>query len=71
MGKSIPSRYQSLLTAPTPSTTEIAEEDGRSRILGYEPISLPSSPLYVGAGIDEDIAFSNINRATIYCIALI
>lgn len=40
-------------------------QDGTERVVGYRPISLPGSPLYVSAGFSTTEAFAPINRATI------
>jgi len=43
---------------------QVMSQDGTERVLGYRPISLPGSPLYVSAGLSTGEAFAPINRAT-------
>ncbi|OWV82195.1 histidine kinase [Rhizobium sp. R634] len=65
VGTAIPEEYQRLVHAEQPDVIEIMSQDGTERILGYRPIALPSSPLYVSAGFSKPEAFAPINRATL------
>ncbi|EJT02421.1 HWE histidine kinase domain-containing protein [Rhizobium sp. CCGE 510] len=65
VGTVIPDDYQHLIHAEQPDVIEVMSQDGTARILGYRPIALPSSPLYVSAGFSKPEAFAPINRATL------
>lgn len=65
VGTVIPDEYQHLVHAEQPDVIEVMSQDGTTRILGYRPIALPSSPLYVSAGFSKPEAFAPINRATL------
>ncbi|ACI58066.1 two-component sensor histidine kinase [Rhizobium leguminosarum] len=65
VGTVIPDEYQHLIHAEQPDVIEVTSQDGTERILGYRPIVLPSSPLYVSAGFSKPEAFAPINRATL------
>ncbi|MBX5105074.1 HAMP domain-containing protein [Rhizobium lentis] len=65
VGTVIPDAYQPLIHAEQPDVIEVASQDGTESILGYRPIALPSSPLYVSAGFSKREAFAPINRATL------
>ncbi|OWV89831.1 histidine kinase [Rhizobium sp. R635] len=65
VGTVIPDEYQHLVHAEQPDVIEVMTQDGTTRILGYRPIALPSSPLYVSAGFSKPEAFAPINRATL------
>ncbi|HWT58238.1 MAG TPA: cache domain-containing protein [Rhizobium sp.] len=65
VGTVIPDEYQHLIHAEQPDVIEVTSHDGTVRILGYRPIALPSSPLYVSAGFSKPEAFAPINRATL------
>ncbi|MBB3649610.1 two-component sensor histidine kinase [Rhizobium sp. BK619] len=65
VGTVIPDEYQHLIHAEQPDVIEVTSQDGTARILGYRPIALPSSPLYVSAGFSKPEAFAPINRATL------
>lgn len=65
VGTVIPDEYQHLIHAEQPDVIEATSQDGTARILGYRPIALPSSPLYVSAGFSKPEAFAPINRATL------
>ncbi|KPH06536.1 HAMP domain-containing protein (plasmid) [Rhizobium acidisoli] len=65
VGTVIPDEYQHLIHAEQPDVIEVTSQDGTVRILGYRPIALPSSPLYVSAGFSKPEAFAPINRATL------
>jgi two-component sensor histidine kinase len=64
VGKRIPDEFQRLVRAPEPGTLEVTSQDGEVRIIGYRPVSLPSHPLYVSAGMSRDEALAPVNRAT-------
>lgn len=66
VGTVIPDDFQKLIHAEQPGVVEIRSQDGTNRVLGYRPISLPSTPLYVSAGFSTAEAFSPINRATLF-----
>ncbi|EJC83377.1 signal transduction histidine kinase [Rhizobium leguminosarum bv. trifolii WSM2297] len=65
VGTMIPEEYQRLIHAEQPDVVEVTSRDGIAQILGYRPIALPSSPLYVSAGFSKSEAFAPINRATL------
>jgi two-component sensor histidine kinase len=65
VGTVIPNEYQGLVHAAAPGVVQLTSQDGTERILGYRPISLPRSPLYVSAGFSTNEAFAPINRASI------
>ncbi|MGV2103936.1 cache domain-containing protein [Rhizobium sp. 21-4511-3d] len=65
VGTVIPDEYQHLIHSSEPGVLEVRSQDGTRRVLGYRPIALPGSPLYVSAGFSTDEAFAPINRATI------
>ncbi|PWE53513.1 histidine kinase [Metarhizobium album] len=71
VGNSIAEAFKPYLTAPRAGTTEMRSPDGTLRIVGYEPVSLPNSPLYIGAGISKEKAFADINRTTLAGVAFI
>lgn len=64
VGTTIPKDYQHLITAEKPGTTQLLSQDGTTRIMGYIPVSA-RNPLYVSAGLSQDVAFAPINRATL------
>jgi two-component sensor histidine kinase len=65
VGTVIPDSFQDLIHARQPDVLEVKSQDGTERVLGYRPIALPSSPLYVSAGFSKDEAFAPINRSTL------
>ncbi|MET3858488.1 sensor histidine kinase [Rhizobium sp. OAE497] len=65
VGTVIPDEYQNLIHADRPGVIEVKSQDGTERLLGYRPISVPGSPIYVSAGVSVADAFAPINRATI------
>ncbi len=65
VGTVIPEPFHRLLHAKEPGVLEVTSQDGTDRILGYQPISLPSNPLYVSAGFSKEEAFAAMNRATV------
>jgi two-component sensor histidine kinase len=65
VGTIIPEAYQPLIHSDVSGVREVTSQDGTDRVLGYRPISLPGSPLYVSAGFSRDEAFAPINRATL------
>jgi two-component sensor histidine kinase len=65
VGTVIPESFQGLVHADEPGVIQVKSQDGTERVLGYRPISLPGSPLYVSAGFSTTEAFAPINRATI------
>ncbi|PDS99414.1 histidine kinase [Rhizobium sp. S9] len=65
VGTILPEEYQRLIHAEQPDVIEITSQDGTARILGYRPIALPSSPLYVSAGFSKTEVFAPIDRATL------
>jgi two-component sensor histidine kinase len=71
VGTRISDKYLYLLHQSHPGTATIDAVDGVRRILGYEPLQLPSKPLYVGASIAEAEALSSTNRATIVSVIAI
>lgn len=66
IGTVIPRDFLKLVHADAPGTVEVQSQDGTRRVLGYRPIVLPATPLYVSAGFSTSEAFAPINRATIY-----
>lgn len=64
VGTVIPDEFQPLVHADAPGIIEVKSQDGTDRILGYRPIALPVSPLYVSAGLSTADAFAPINRTT-------
>jgi len=64
VGTVIPDEYLKLVHAEEPGIVQVMSQDGTERVLGYRPISLPGSPLYVSAGLSTGEAFAPINRAT-------
>ncbi|MBB4195479.1 two-component sensor histidine kinase [Rhizobium aethiopicum] len=64
VGTILPEEYQQLIHAEQPDVIETTQ-DGTARILGYRPIALPSSPLYVSAGFSKTEVFAPIDRATL------
>jgi two-component sensor histidine kinase len=65
VGTVIPESYRSMVHAGSPGVLEVKSQDGTERVMGYRPISLPGSPLYVSAGFSRAEAFAPINRATL------
>jgi two-component sensor histidine kinase len=65
VGTVIPDEFQSLIHADEPGVIDVTSQDGTERILGYRPIALPGSPLYVSAGFSKKEAFDQINRSTL------
>jgi len=65
VGTVIPDSFLKLIHADQPGIVEVRSQDGTERVLGYRPIALPSSPLYVSAGFSTTEAFAPINRSTI------
>ncbi|MBW6425521.1 histidine kinase [Rhizobium sp. XQZ8] len=65
VGTVIPDGFLKLINADQPGVVEVRSRDGTERVLGYRPIALPSSPLYVSAGFSTTEAFAPINRSTI------
>ncbi|MBX5160679.1 HAMP domain-containing protein [Rhizobium sp. NZLR8] len=65
VGTVISEEYQRLVHAEQPDVVEITGKDGTTSVLGYRPIALPASPLYVSAGFSKPEAFAPINRATL------
>jgi two-component sensor histidine kinase len=65
VGTVIPESYRPLVHSEAPGVLEVTSQDGTDRVLGYRPISLPGSPLYVSAGFSREEAFAPINRATL------
>jgi two-component sensor histidine kinase len=65
VGTVIPDAYLPLVHADQPGVREAVSQDGTARILGYRPVALPVSPLYVSAGFSMDDAFAPINRSTL------
>jgi two-component sensor histidine kinase len=65
VGKRIPEEFQHLVHAAEPGTLEVRSQDGEVRIIGYRPVSFPSHPLYVSAGMSRDEALAPVNRATL------
>ncbi|MBB2753925.1 UNVERIFIED_ORG: two-component sensor histidine kinase [Rhizobium aethiopicum] len=65
VGTVLSEEYQRLVHAEQPDVVEIAGKDGTTSVLGYRPIALPASPLYVSAGFSKLEAFAPINRATL------
>lgn len=71
VGTSISESFRPYFNATKAGTVEVKSPDGTLRIVGYEPISLPGSPLYIGAGMSKEQAFADINRATLAGVAFI
>ncbi|MBD9454275.1 MULTISPECIES: cache domain-containing protein [unclassified Rhizobium] len=65
VGTVIPDKFQSLIHADEPGVIDVTSQDGTERILGFRPIALPGSPLYVSAGFSKEEAFAQINRSTL------
>jgi two-component sensor histidine kinase len=65
VGTAIPQPFRPLVRAGAPGVMEVTSQDGTKRVMGYNPISLPSAPLYVSAGFSQEKAFAPINRATL------
>ncbi|WP_064692812.1 sensor histidine kinase [Rhizobium aegyptiacum] len=65
VGSVVPEEFRRLIHAEQPDVTEVTSRDGTAHILGYRPIALPSSPLYVSAGFSKPEAFAPIDRATL------
>ncbi|OHV18754.1 HAMP domain-containing protein [Rhizobium sp. RMa-01] len=65
VGTVLSEEYQRLVHAEQPDVVEITGKDGTTSVLGYRPIALPASPLYVSAGFSKLEAFAPINRATL------
>lgn len=65
VGTVISEEYQRLVHAEQPDVVEITGRDGTTSVLGYRPIALPASPLYISAGFSKLEAFAPINRATL------
>jgi two-component sensor histidine kinase len=65
VGTVIPDEYLKLVHAGEPGVVQVMSQDGTERVLGYRPISLPGTPLYVSAGLSTAEAFAPINRATL------
>lgn len=65
VGTRIPDAFQALIHAPGAGVIEVKSQDGTERVLGYQPINIPSNRLYIGAGISKEEAFAPINRSTI------
>ncbi|WP_430252246.1 sensor histidine kinase [Neorhizobium sp. DAR64860/K0K1] len=71
VGTAIPEHFRSLVRADAPGVLEVTSQDGNERVMGYRPISLPGTPLYVSAGFSRGEAFAPINRATLINIVAI
>jgi two-component sensor histidine kinase len=71
VGEKISDKYLYLLHENHPGTATVDAIDGVRRILGYEPLELPSKPLYVGVSISEAQALSSTNRATVVSVIAI
>ncbi|WP_313605224.1 cache domain-containing protein [Rhizobium sp.] len=65
VGTVIPADFRRLIHADEPGVVEVRSQDGTERVLGYRPIALPGSPLYVSAGFSTAEAFAPINRSTL------
>lgn len=65
VGTVIPDDFQALVHADEPGVIDVRSQDGTERILGYRPIALPGSPLYVSAGFSKEEAFAQVNRSTL------
>jgi two-component sensor histidine kinase len=65
VGTVIPDEFQWLIHSQTPGVMAVKSRDGTQRVLGYRPINLPSSPIYVSAGFSQGEAFAPLNRATL------
>jgi len=48
---------------------EVMSQDGTLRIIGYRPVT-QATPVYVSAGLSTDVAFADVNRATIASIVI-
>jgi len=64
VGTVIPDDFQKLVHADEPGVLEVRSQDGTERVLGYRPIALQTSPLYISAGFSKAEAFAPINRST-------
>lgn len=62
VGRSIPSAYMPLVTAPLSGSVEIDGQDGYPLILGYQPAT-SSLGLYVSTGVSTQDAFAPIDQA--------
>jgi two-component sensor histidine kinase len=71
VGTKLPQRFMALLHEARPGTTTLDSQDGIRRIIGYEPLEMPSKPFYVAASISEAQALSSTNRASIVSIIAI
>lgn len=65
VGTIIPESFRRLIHADQPGVVEVRSQDGTERVLGYRPIALPGSPLYVSAGFSTTEAFAPINKSTL------
>jgi PAS domain S-box-containing protein len=64
VGTRIPDTFRTLLDAPTAGAVEVTSQDGTQRVLGYVPVTLPLTGLYVSAGLSSEASFAAIDRAT-------
>lgn len=69
VGTRIPERFRSLVTADRPGTMEVLSQDGTLRVLGYRPVTR-STPIYVSAGLSTDVAYADVNQATIASVVI-
>ena len=57
VGTKIPDTFLNLVNAPNDGSIELTSQDGTRRYLGYVPISMAPTGLYVSVGLARDEAF--------------
>ncbi|HYD70225.1 PAS domain S-box protein [Azospirillum sp.] len=71
VGQRLPERYQALLNAPAPGTTELVTLDGVTRVVAYSPLHVGPKGLFISVGLDEAAAVAPINAATLRSLSLV
>ncbi len=70
VGTKIPETYQNLVHADKPGTIELTIQDGTQRIIGYSPVKVAPSGLYISAGISTAEAYRAIDRTTLVSLVI-
>jgi two-component system, sensor histidine kinase and response regulator len=71
VGKNMRRSHEAIMDGDTAGWEEAVGVDGKSRIFGYSPASLPPRDLFLSAGLSKAEAFADIDRATQRGIVLI
>jgi two-component sensor histidine kinase len=65
IGTRIPDPYLPLITQAEPGTSVVMSQDGTERLIGFQPVAVSGTDLYVSSGVSMSEAFAQINRATL------